>query len=163
MRPFDSYRPVPQIPPRACHALPGILLAATLTLTACSDDRTAFAITDAWVQAPSAHLETVGGFTVRNRTNEARTLQRVDAEGFENTRIQAGGSQDPSQPATVVVASNNTLTLAPPGTHLRLARPQRTLRTGNRILLTLHFDGARVMFVNAEIRTAPPAPSSTMP
>lgn len=163
MRPFDPQRPVPQILPRACHALPGILLAATLALTACSDDRTAFAITDAWVQAPGAHLETVGGFTVHNRTDEARTLQRVDAEGFENTRIQAGDSQNPSPPATVVVAGTGTLTLAPPGTHLRLASPQRTLRTGDRILLTLHFDGARVMFVNAEIRTAPPASPDATP
>ncbi len=154
---------MPPALPRIRPALPGILIAAALVLTACGDDRTTLAVTHAWVLAPGASIETVGGLTLRNRTGETRTLQRAEAEGFESTRIQAGDSQDPSQPATVAIEGSQQLTLAPPGTHLRLTDPQRTLRTGDRILLTLHFDGARVMFANAEIRTAPPAPSGTTP
>ena len=134
-----------------------------LALAACGDDRTAFAVTHAWVLAPGASLETVGGFTVRNRTDEARTLQRVDAEGFKSTRLRTGHSQDPSQSAEVAIEGSEQLTLGPPGAHLLLADPQRTLRPGDEIMLTLYFDGARVMFVNAEIRTAPPTPPDAMP
>ena len=146
---------------------PAALVSAALLLllTACSGEGTALTATQAWILEPSAEGSSIGGLTVHNRTSEARVLQHIMAADFRRAsiRVQANAGADSNPLPPVVVKAGQATELPPDGMILLLEEPERPLRVGDETLLALHFDDTQVVFINAEVRTAPPPGSGSAP
>ena len=142
-----------------------LMSTALLLLTACSGEGTALTATQAWILEPSAEGSSIGGLTVHNRTSEARVLQHIMAADFRRasirTKTNAGADSDPHPP--IVVKAGQATELPPDGMVLLLEEPERPLRVGDETLLSLHFDDTQVVFINAEVRTAPPSGHGSAP
>ena len=144
--------------------LPVAALAVIVSLLppACSGEGTDLTGSQAWVLEPSAEGVSTGGLTVRNRTNEARTLRHIMATDFRRARIleATGARADSSPPPPIVVEANQSAELPPVGVVFLLEGPERPLHAGDETLLAFHFDDSQTIFINAEVRaTSPSLPS----
>ncbi len=119
-------------------------------LAGCS--RGELTILDAWIpEAPPNVMVLAGYMTIDNRTDLPRTLVGATAAPFERIEFHRTVYEKESGLATMVsldkveLAPGETLLFTPGGHHLMLVHPERALREGEGVPLTLVFaDGMKV-------------------
>ncbi len=145
-------------PARQGVPLAAILAVATsLPLSACSGEGTDLTGSRAWVTTPSAEGVSTCGVTVRNRTDEARTLRHVMATDFLRAELRASVGEESTSPPHIIVEANASTELPPNGATFLLKGPKRSLHVGDETLLALHFDDGQAIFISAKVGVAPPS------
>ena len=123
-----------------CRTRPALLLAVALLVAGCSDDETSLVVDDPALRPHPAEAGAwLGTFRIRNRTDETRALERVEASGSGAVAFSA-------------VAPGRELVLSPDSPHLVLREPRGIPRASDRSLLTLRFADGRVLRADTEIR-----------
>ncbi len=130
------------------------LLVGILLTSDGGDDRITIEITEAWVLEQPMGEPSAGGFTLRNGTTAALTLQEIDAADFKQVGVRQteDGAVTDFEPLTLQPGEAVTLSA------LIFSQPRTQLRHGDDSLLTLRFNDARVQWVNAQVCEHAPAP-----
>jgi periplasmic copper chaperone A len=120
---------------------------------------------DAWVRWLPGNLPAGGYITLVNTGDRPTSLIAVSCPDYADVSLHrsrnvAGTSQ--MLPVHVItVAAHSSLELASQGYHLMLTHPNKTLKPGDRVPVTLSFAGGPVMTVQFELR--PPDAGAAMP
>lgn len=113
-------------------------------------------ITDAWVRAAAEGDMSAAYFTVTNQGQSAVRLTGVrtgvagEAEVHES--MQEGNTVRMQPVAAVEIPAGGRVTFAPGGYHVMLMDLKQTLHPGDRVDLTLVFEGGLEVPVTAEVR-----------
>ncbi len=140
--------------------LPVLLLACLLPLPAWAQ----VTVSDAWVrEAPPGAPALAGYLALHNGTTRSRTLVAVEAEGFGQAMLHRSitekGMAHMEHLPDLTLPPGGTLRMAPGGHHLMLMAPEQPPREGECVLLTLRFDDATVLELQAPVlREAPREP-----
>ena len=136
-----------------------LVAGALMALTACASAIPAAGITisGAWVRSlaaansPSAAYMTIkndGATDDRLLSATSEAAATIEMHQTDNMNGMMGMSPLPALP---VLAHGQTV-LAPGGVHLMLIGVTRPLKAGDKVTLTLHFDKAGTITVNADVR-----------
>lgn len=124
----------------------GLMAAISIQVPAMAETASApvAAAENGWVSEAPPGTKVMGGFlTVINRTQRAISLQKVDSPLFSAVHMHAVRKQDGQEVmemmTELVIPPGASFQFVPGGTHLMLMNPQRTLKTGDHVPLTLDF------------------------
>jgi periplasmic copper chaperone A len=126
-------------------------------------------VEDAWARAATRPSEGTGGTSaiymlIRNEGGEQDQLIGATSDAAATTEVHRTQVEDgvmrmrPAGP--VEVPAGGTVTLQPGGLHVMLIDLQRDLVAGERLSVTLQFERAGDLRVDAEVRAPMPAPMS---
>ena len=114
-------------------------------------------IENPWIQEGPPTSNTLAGYlTIHNASGKPVQLLSAGSEDFHSielhtTEVHAGMVHMNKQHALKIDAGGS-LTLEPGGSHLMLMNKKRTLRSGDKVALTLRFDTGESIDVLAEVR-----------
>jgi len=116
-------------------------------------------VRDAWIpEAPSVVPMHAGYLALKNLGPRDRRLVHAASPAYARVEIHVSRVADgvaTMQPlAQVTVPAGETVRFAPGGLHLMLMRPQRDLKVGDRVALTLRFDDGTEIAATATVRPA---------
>lgn len=146
------------------HLLPGLFLLAVLLAVALTNPPHARAagnieITDAWIpEGPPVAAVLAGYMTLNNHGKDTVRLIAVASPDFATIEIHQtvteGNMSRMRQLDELVLYANDDVQLLPGGIHLMLIKPQRRLRSGDEVRLTLTFDDGTQIEVPVAIKQA---------
>lgn len=130
---------------------------AALFVTGLAQAAETVEVNDAWIrEAPPGAAVLAAYLTIENGGDAERTLVAADSPDFGRIEIHAtrikGGMASMAPLKGLKIAAHGRQTLAPGGTHLMLMQPRRELRAGDRVKLTLGFDGGLRVATEATVR-----------
>lgn len=119
------------------------LITATPTAWAAADQ---ISIETPWIRsAPPTATVLAGYMTIRNHSDTAIILTSATSPAFKTVQLHRtilrDGMMHMDQVKTVTIGAGKSLKLEPNSYHLMLNSPNQTIKTGNTIPLTLHFNG----------------------
>lgn len=135
-----------------------IFLSFVLIVAACSQGPRAIAVSDAWVPVPPAGAQVGAGYMrIYNGTaaDVRLTGGRTDiAERVELHSMTMDGGVMRMRPLAdgLAIAAGETATLGPGGLHLMLIGLKRQPVEGERVALTLIFEGGQSVDVQLDVR-----------
>ncbi len=142
-------------------------LSLSLVVAACGSSSTAPASTapaggqlvvqDAWARAAAAGADTAVYFTIVNRSTAADTLLSAATDaaqeaGVHQTATDASGMTGMHMVSSLAIPGGGTVQFAPGGYHVMLSSLKQALNAGDHVTVTLTFQNAGVVTVNAEVR-----------
>jgi copper(I)-binding protein len=115
-------------------------------------------IEDAWIRWLPANLPAGGYLTLTNTGSTSRLLTGASSPdfgqiGFHLTR-EHNGMSDMTPVASIELKPRVPIRFAPGGYHLMLMQPKRSLRPGDRVLITLRFAQGPPIDVPFAVRAA---------
>ncbi len=141
-------------------SLPGIVLAVAVLLCATAPVAAAGTViaSQAWIRLPPAAAGVAAGYVQLYNGGRADRLLAARAAGFGQVQIHAmrmDGEVMRMQalPDGLALPAGQVTTLQPGGLHLMLIAPERPLRAGQQVAVTLQFataDERTVVFVVAQ-------------
>lgn len=128
-----------------------------LTPVAAASAEAGISVRDAWVREAHPGAAMMAGYmALRNGTSRSQVLVAASSSGFSAVMIHRtivkDGVAGMAHASQIELTPNATLNFAPGGYHLMLMNPQRTLRAGDRVDITLEFRGGLVLPVAFEVR-----------
>jgi copper(I)-binding protein len=138
-------------------ALAAILTGAALVLAACLNGR-GIVITDPMARPAPLEGGTGGAFmTIRNESGQADRLRSADSPAAQSVELHetvddTGVMRMVPQPDGWEVAPGGRLELKPGGKHIMLLGLVRPLKAGDTIEITLNFDKAGEIRVQAPVK-----------
>jgi hypothetical protein len=143
----------------AGHLLGVLLLAAALA--GCFDNE--LTVADAWIPAAPPHVSVLAGYmTIENGTDQVKTIVAIDGALFERIEVHRTIIESDSGLARmvrqdeVVLKPGERLDFDPGGYHLMLIKPERTLKEGENVPLTLLFTDRSSYPVEFRVRPREP-------
>lgn len=117
-------------------------------------------VESAWVkEAPPVAKVHAAYMQLTNITAETIDIVGVSAAGYRGAMIHRtilkDGVTSMEHVDALSVAPHTTVVLEPGGTHIMLMKPDRVLKAGDRVAITLEIEGGRSQTVEASVRTAP--------
>jgi len=114
-------------------------------------------IIDAWIPAaPPGVMSHAAYLTLENGENKPKSIVSVAADGYMMAHIHGSFETDGIVSMQMIdqlkLTPGATLEMAPGGLHIMLMWPQNPLKLGETVTLTLTFDEATTMVVDAEVR-----------
>lgn len=133
-----------------------ILLGITAWQSACWADE-AISVENAWVREAPPHAETSAAYlTIRNNSDQGRTLLGITSPQFQKAEIHntqmADGQVRMQRQDKVAIAPHGSLEFNPGGYHLMLINPLHPLKEGDMVELRLQFNEVPRLTVQAPIR-----------
>ena len=115
----------------------------------------------AWVrEAPPTAKALAAYMVITNASQQPVKLMGAEAPAFSTVEVhqsmQHGGMMHMMAVENVVIAPGTSVTLEPGGYHLMLMEPRERLKSGDVVLLRLHFDNDEVLPVNAVVKKHSP-------
>jgi len=136
-------------------ALARLLAVLLLCSTASAREGAAVQVRDPWVRWLPGDLPAAGYLTLVN--SGAMPVQLIGAScddygsvSLHQSRLQ-GGTSEMSPVEAVSVKAHSSLDFAAAGYHLMLMQPKRSLKPGNRIVITLEFASMAPIAVQFEL------------
>lgn len=134
------------------------LLLAGTPLPAADEPAHSIVAEAAWIrEAPPGGSPLAGYMTLKNIGQESVKLTGVTSPLFARIEIHQsrieGDVAKMEQKNSLTLKSGQSLSLAPGGYHLMLFNPERELRAGDRVSLTLNFKDQEPLTINAELRS----------
>lgn len=117
-------------------------------------------VENAWVkEAPPVAKVHAAYLKLTNITAEPIDIVGVSAAGYHGSMIhrtvQKDGITGMEHIDTLSIAPQATVVLEPGGMHIMLMKPDRVLKAGDRVVITLEIDGGRSQMFDAIVRAAP--------
>jgi hypothetical protein len=114
-------------------------------------------IRDAWARAAASGGDTAVYFTIVNGRVAADTLTGATSDaaqetGVHQTTTDASGMTGMQMTASVAIPGGGTVAFAPGGYHVMLTGLKQALNVGDKVTITLTFQNAGQVTVNAEVR-----------
>ena len=116
------------------------------------------AVMNAWVRQPIVESDIHAGyFTLVNVSAQDLKLVSIESEAYETVEIHEmthkNGMMKMAEIDSLDIAANGKVKLAPGGKHLMLIKPNREIKAGGRVKLTLKFESGRTQLVDLPIKT----------
>ena len=139
----------------------GIVLMLVVGVTACvgssSSGGSGITVSDAWVRNPAIADQPGAAYLVIHNNGAAEdkllSVESNVAKTIElHESMESGGMMQMSPVPNIPVPANGKVELTPGGLHLMLINLTRSLKTGDKVQLTLNFEKAGKIPVTAEVR-----------
>ncbi len=135
------------------------LLAVAMLLTMiCTPAQAAgIQVEGAWVRAAPPTVQVLAGYmTIKNTGKVGKTVIGAHSPQFAKVEfhetLMRNGMATMVARDSLVIDAGNQVVLAPGGYHMMLIAPQRMIRAGDTLDLTLHFSDRTAMAVKLEVR-----------
>lgn len=117
-------------------------------------------VEEAWVkEAPPVAKVHAAYMKLTNTTDKAIDIVGVSAAGYRGAMIHRtvlkDGVTGMAHVDTLSIAPQATVVLEPGGMHIMLMKPDRVLKAGDRVAITLEIEGGQSQTVETGVRTAP--------
>lgn len=114
-------------------------------------------ITNAWVsEAPPMAKSMAAYMEIKNMTDKSVMLRSITSNNFERSMIHKteiqNGMAKMSPVSHLVIKPNETIRFEPGKYHLMLVNPQKVLKAGDKVDLTLQFTNDLKMTVKASVK-----------
>ncbi len=114
-------------------------------------------VKDAWVRAAAAGADTAAYFTIVNGQSAPDTLLSATTDaaqevGVHETTTDTSGMTGMHAVPSLGIPGGGTVQFAPGGYHVMLTSLKQALAAGGTVTLTLTFQNAGIVTVNAEVR-----------
>ena len=137
-----------------------LVLLAALALAACSQGsmEEGLAVEDAWVRpSPMAQGNGAGYMVITNNTGQDDALLGAGADFAESVEIHETVAMEDDMMAMhhverIDIPAGESVSLEPGGYHVMLIGVTETLREGDTVTLTLNFENAGEMTIEAPVR-----------
>jgi copper(I)-binding protein len=144
-----------------------LIFIVALTAAACGSGSTSpstvtavdgpLVVKDAWVRAAAAGADTAVYFTIVNGTAAPDMLlsaatDAAQAAGIHETTTDASGMTGMHMLPSLEIPGGGTVQFAPGGYHVMLTSLKRAISAGDTVTVTLTFQNAGVVTVNAQAR-----------
>jgi copper(I)-binding protein len=147
-----------------CAVLLALAIAGSLSVAALAEP--VLSVSDAWTRTGSAGASTAVYFTVENNGTSDDTLKSIEtpvaAKAQIHTSVQAeGGGTLTRRLNSVRIFPGEKVPFEPAGLHIALMGLKEPLEPGDTVPVTLIFEHAGPVKVQAEVRNgSPPAPAT---
>ncbi len=120
-------------------------------------DSPAILVSDAWInEAPPVGKINAAYLFIKNNTDHAVTLDRIDSPDYERIEIHRSIVTDDivrmQLQTQVDIAANSLLQFTPGDYHLMLFNPRKRFRAGESASLTLYFSDGEQISVEARVK-----------
>ena len=114
-------------------------------------------VSDAWVQAiPPSQESTAAYMVMTNNTKKEAVLVSAESDIATSTEIHQmsdkNGIMHMAMVSVVPIPAHGKVSLQPGGFHLMLIKLKKIVKRGDQVLLTLHFQDASTVTVNAKVK-----------
>jgi hypothetical protein len=114
-------------------------------------------VRDAWIREAPPGMEVLAAYmTIENRGTREQRLVSASSADFTAVEIHttqiSNGTASMTRQTSLALPAGGNLVFAPGGNHLMLMHPQRALRAGDQVTLTLRFNGNLSSTVHATVR-----------
>jgi len=133
-----------------------VLLLATMLLSACAKPGE-FKVMDAWARPAASGENGAVYFTISNATNTGDTLLSVStdvasAAEVHMSMMDANGVMSMQMQESIPVPAQQEVIFKPGGLHIMLVELNRDLKIGDTISLTLNFEKAGSITIQAPVK-----------
>jgi len=122
-------------------------------------------VRDAWVRWLPGDLPAGGYITLVNTSDQSMSLVAASCPDYRDVSLHrsrnVAGTSQMTPVHKITVAARSSLEFATQGYHLMLSHPNKTLKPGDRVPVTLSFADGRALTVQFELR--PPDAGSDRP
>lgn len=148
-----------------CRTTRCLMLAASCVALACTA-APAFAATsarsvqatDAWIRWLPAGLPASGYVILRNTSDKPVVLLGAESPDYGSTMLHEtrnkGGVSEMVNVDKITIRAHSTIAISPGGYHIMLIREKKQVQPGDRVPITLQFEGGDELTVNFEVRNA---------
>lgn len=137
------------------------LLAGAMLLAWGAHAQEALQVEDAWIRAAPPGVSTTAGYMVlRNSGPATITLTGAESPDFgrlmlHRTVIEEGQARMVHQMA-IPIAPGESVAFEPGGYHIMLMQPRKRFEAGDRVSVTLRFEGHEPLVLEVPVRKNPP-------
>ena len=136
----------------------GIAVVAAVCLLACSDQ--GVRVEDPWIRAAPDGSALGAAYFVIENDGPGLSLEGVTSDAHAQASIHEtqlnDGISRMRHIESLAIGRGERVRFAPGGLHVMLMRPQRALRVGDSVTLTLAFSNGRPLPVSVPVRRDPP-------
>jgi periplasmic copper chaperone A len=117
---------------------------------------TSIQVENAWIRWLPANLPAAGYATIKNLGDVAQILTGASSATFGEVSLHQnrnqGGNVEMREVQRITIGPHSTLNLAAAGFHMMLMQPNRPLKPGDRVPITLRFAGGATLTVEFDVR-----------
>jgi copper(I)-binding protein/mono/diheme cytochrome c family protein len=116
------------------------------------------AVMNSWVRQPIVESDIHAGyFTLINVSEKDLKLTSITSDAYETVEIHEmthkNGMMKMAEIDALEIAANGKVKLAPGGKHLMLINPNKAIKTGGRVKLTLKFESGKTQLIDLPIKS----------
>lgn len=130
--------------------VPGLLMLLGLSAQALE-------VENAWIREAPPSAQMMGGFmTLKNESDEPMVLTGAHSKSFKmimlHRTVEKDGMAKMIHQDKVVIPAHSTLEFKPGSYHIMMPSPSKRLVAGNKVTITLEFEGGKTMDVVYTVR-----------
>jgi len=141
----------------SCRRLAGIAALALLSALARGDAASDIKITDAWIRWLPNDLPGGGYLTLTNQGSVGYVLTGASSAQFGDIGIHQTrsnhGLTEMAAVASIPLPPHAVVRFAEGGYHLMMTQPKRSLRPGERVMVTFHMSNGQTVAASFEVRS----------